>query len=97
MPYQNNQPNPAIGALWIKQSKKGTQYMSGNIEIDGKKIAIVCFANKKTKDNQPDYRILPSEDRPPRQQREQEYNQQALSEQGQAPEADEIQVSDIPF
>lgn len=95
MTYQKNEGTPAIGALWVKTSKKGTQYMSGTIEIDGQKMNIVCFANKKTKDSQPDYRILPSEDRPPRQQQEQEYNQAALS--SASDDGREINVEDIPF
>lgn len=65
--------------------------MSGNIEIDGKKIAIVCFANKKTKDNQPDYRILPSEPRQSTHEQEQEINQAALSRQG------ETKAEDTPW
>lgn len=53
--------NESIGALWVKQSPKG-QYMTGTIELEGKKISIVCFLNdRKTKDIQPDWRILISQ------------------------------------
>jgi hypothetical protein len=51
----------SIGGLWIKNSKNNIQYMSGQIEINGQKINIACFANKKTKDTQPDFRIIISE------------------------------------
>jgi len=52
-----------LGALWIKQSANGP-YMSGNIEIDGKKINIVCFKNKyKEEDRHPDWQILKSRPR----------------------------------
>ena len=50
--------NDNIGALWIKEGKKG-DYFTGNIEINDEKIKIVVFKNNyKSKDNQPDYRIL---------------------------------------
>lgn len=51
-----------IGALWLNKSKKGQRYMSGQIEIDGKKHKIVVFKNKyKDEDKHPDYRIFPSQ------------------------------------
>ncbi|WP_304354601.1 hypothetical protein [Brachyspira innocens] len=50
-----------IGTLWLNKEKK---FMKGNIEIDGRKIKIIIFRNKKkTKDSQPDYDILESEER----------------------------------
>jgi len=50
-----------IGALWLRMAKSGSEYMSGAIEIEGKKYQIVAFKNtyKKT-EKQPDYRIFPS-------------------------------------
>ena len=56
--------NEKIGALWIKASVKG-DFLSGNIEVDGKKIAIVCFRNtlKKEGEKTPDYNILISKPR----------------------------------
>ena len=56
--------NDKIGALWIKTSVKG-DFFSGNIEVDGKKIAIVCFKNtlKKEGEKTPDYNILISKPR----------------------------------
>ena len=56
--------NDKIGALWIKTSTKG-EFLSGNIEVDGKKIAIVCFRNtlKKEGEKTPDYNILISKPR----------------------------------
>jgi uncharacterized protein (DUF736 family) len=49
--------NEYIGALWIKVTNNGKQFMSGNIEIDGKKTEISLWHNDYKKDNQPDYRI----------------------------------------
>ena len=55
MAYEKN-PNE-IGALWIKTSKKGIEFMSGT--ING--VDVVCFrANKKT-EKQPDWNVLKSE------------------------------------
>ena len=53
-----------VGALWIKTSVKG-DFLSGNIEVDGKKIPIVCFKNtlKKEGEKTPDYNILISKPR----------------------------------
>lgn len=54
----------SIGALWLKESKKGTKFMSGKIKIDGVEHDIMVFKNDKG-DNpkRPDYRIFPSEPR----------------------------------
>lgn len=47
--------NDSIGALW--ESENG--YMTGNIEIGGQKINIICFANTKKKNTKsPDWNIL---------------------------------------
>ena len=55
----------SIGGLWSKQSAKGLAFMSGNIEIDGKKIPVVCFYNSNKKNpNEPDWRILRSTPKP---------------------------------
>jgi uncharacterized protein (DUF736 family) len=47
------------GALWKKQSKSGSVYLAGSIEINEVKYPIMVFTNKKEKDNQPDYKIYP--------------------------------------
>lgn len=53
----------SIGAMWLKTGKTGAKFMSGNIEIDGKKHGFVVFKNKhKETENQPDYVILPQID-----------------------------------
>ena len=48
-----------IGILWVKISKTGQTYLSGILEIEDKKTAIVVFKNynKKSKDS-PDYYVL---------------------------------------
>ena len=53
----------SIGALW----KKG-EFLSGMVEVDGKKVDIVVFPNKYKEGvaSRPDYRILKS--RPKNQQ-----------------------------
>ena len=64
---QTNQNNDKeLGAIWIKQSKKGNEYMSGKITSPGgEEFNVVIFPNtKKTKETQPDYRIYLSEPRP---------------------------------
>jgi uncharacterized protein YbbC (DUF1343 family) len=50
-------PFEKIGALWIKDGKKG-KYMGGEMELDGVKRKVMVFKNnyKKT-DAQPDYII----------------------------------------
>jgi len=53
--------NNKIGALWKKTSAAGKEYMSGEIEINGEKIKIVCFSREdKKSEKEPDYDILKS-------------------------------------
>ena len=52
----------SIGALWLRKSQKGMTYLSGSIEIAGRKQEIVIFKNDKgNNEKRPDYRIFPSE------------------------------------
>ena len=52
-----------IGGLWSYTSKAGENYMSGSIEIEGKKHKFVVFKNKyKQQNNHPDYKIFPARD-----------------------------------
>lgn len=47
-----------IGALWEKTDKNGNVYYSGQIEINGETLGIVCFANKyRTEEKHPAYTI----------------------------------------
>lgn len=47
-----------IGALWIKSSRGGTEFMTGEVEIEGVKQRITVFRNGfKTTDKQPSYHI----------------------------------------
>jgi len=51
-----------IGGGWIKQGKK-MEYISAQIEIDGKKINFMIFKNtRKAKENHPDYEICMRDD-----------------------------------
>ncbi len=52
----------SIGAFWKKVSKNLTEYYSGNIEIDGKRINLVMFVNTaKKEDKHPDLQVYLSE------------------------------------
>ena len=54
-----------MGALWKKDS--GSQkYLTGHVKTESGVIEkVIIFSNKhKTKDNQPDFRVYRSEDRP---------------------------------
>lgn len=48
-----------IGALWMKTSSKGTEYLSG--EISG--VKVVCFRATKKSERGPDYRVMKSTER----------------------------------
>ena len=51
-----------IGALWLNESKSGSKYMSGVVEVNGVKQKIIVFKNNyKQEEKHPDYRILKSE------------------------------------
>ena len=55
----------SIGGLWLKESNGGGKFLSGSIEINGKKLFISVFKNDKAADNpaQPLYRINAAEDK----------------------------------
>lgn len=58
MAYEKNPDE--LGAAWEKTGAKGA-YMTGHIEIDGTKHAIVLFKNgNKASEKAPDWRILRS-------------------------------------
>lgn len=59
----------SIAAFWLKESKKGTKFMSGSLKVPdgwkpGDEIDVVMFRNNKG-DNprRPDYRLFVSEPR----------------------------------
>ena len=66
-----------LGALWVKKSLSGTQYMTGHIELKDAsgKVQLVVFKNKHkynedgtiANDRAPDFRLYKSEDREQRQ------------------------------
>lgn len=55
-----------IGAIWVKESKKGDKYLSAVVTINGQKFNIVGFKNnyKEEGSSQPDYRLYESEQKP---------------------------------
>jgi len=56
-----------LGALWVRTSKAGNKFMSGQIEIEGQKTDLIIFKNKNKKtEKHPDLIIYLSEPREPR-------------------------------
>ena len=54
-----------IGALWIKQSRGGAEFMSGEVEVDGVKHRVTVFRNsyKTDANRQPDYHVFKEQPR----------------------------------
>jgi len=78
-----------IGACWLKETKDGKKYFSGQIQVPGLSLNFAIFKNeKKDKDNQPDYNIVWS---PPR--KDNGASQGTAQTDEQSPFSDE----DIPF
>lgn len=52
----------SIGAFWRKTAQTGENYWSGELEINGEKIAVVAFANKMKQPGErtPDIRLFKS-------------------------------------
>lgn len=51
-----------IGAFWTRESSKG-KYLSGSIELEGKKVKVVMFPNRyKDNDKKPDYVLYLSQE-----------------------------------
>ena len=66
----NTNKNSSIGGLWKKEAKTtGNKFLTGKVELGGKTYNIVVFPNTKKEpgSNQPDFRILESQDRPQQQ------------------------------
>lgn len=56
-----NSNKTELGALWKRKSKAGMSFLSGYInDHDGQRIDVVVFANKKTNEKAPDYRLYVS-------------------------------------
>jgi hypothetical protein len=80
------------GALWLKKSKAGADFLSGYVVDDNKnRINIVVFKNnfKKPGESSPDYRIYLSEN-PAQQKQESKVVDSAVTQE-------ESQSDDIPF
>ena len=89
-----------IGALWAKTSKKGTSFLSGYINIDGRKVEVVCFFNQHKKESKhPDYKVYLSEPREQRAQAEPEDNTATHEAQDGAPKGNVTGygVDDVAF
>lgn len=77
-----------IGGLWLKTGKAGKKFMTGSIEIQGKKHSFIVFKNiYKNADNQPDYQIYPGRE---------DYKKRE-SEDAPAKENADIADDQIPF
>ncbi len=46
-----------VGAFWIKNKDDGKHYLSGSIEIDGRKIPCLIFKNDFQEGNTPHFHI----------------------------------------
>jgi len=61
----------SIGALWKRTSRKGVEYLAGDVKVDGKTIKLVVFENGTKKEpKHPDYKVFLSEPReaPPKEE-----------------------------
>lgn len=91
-----DEKNQSIGALWEKQSKKGT-WFGGQIELKGVKIPIVVFKNDyKKEEKHPDWKIFISQ---PRNENNQE---KSYPESGRVADVDknnvgEDEIENLPF
>jgi hypothetical protein len=95
MEEKNNKT--AAGALWLRKSKKGNNFLSGSINTpDGNTVKVVVFKNtyKEEGSTQPDYRIYFDESLPPQQKDEKE-----LKSKNEAVDSKKqpIVEEDIPF
>jgi len=81
-----------LGALWVKKSVTGTQYMTGHIELKDStgKLQLVIFKNKSkynedgsiANDKAPDFQVYKSESR---EQQQQGSGKEATQEKAAAP------------
>jgi len=110
MPYQQQNSNRSVGALWNKTAKgSGKQYMSGKIELEGKVFYFAVFPNERKKlDKHPDYQMVLSERTAEGSQNGSAAYQNPTTQTRYTPTSnvstppmdntvDEIQVEDIPF
>lgn len=86
--------NDEIGGLWLKESQKGTKFMSGTMTFNGEKVEVVVFKNshKQPGERTPDYRVYRSQPRDGAQQ-----PQQGRAGQQRRP-VDDLDLDDsVPF
>lgn len=55
----------SIGALWIKTSARGVDWLSGSITIEGIKRNVGLWPAKRMKDTSPHYRVMPPREAAP--------------------------------
>ncbi len=61
-PIQVKKQEKSIGGLWSKVGTKGTEYLTGEIEVGDQKISIKIFRNGfKETDKHPDWKIYKRE------------------------------------
>jgi uncharacterized protein (DUF736 family) len=90
-----------IGALWVRKSKDGKNYMSGTLEDLRGNIQIAVFKNdRKEKENQPDFRIVLSgepENKPAANAADAIFGESAAMPAITEAAEPEIRIEDIPF
>lgn len=97
----------SIGALWARSTPQVGEYLSGHVELDGKKYEIVCFINKyKKEDKHPKFRVFRSKpremaygdaQRPSYQARPTEVLPGVPAGARPKSDSDEVDISEIPF
>jgi len=98
--------NNKLGALWrakdkvsgtIKTDRLGRPYYTGVMDINGQKVSIIMFENKKTKDSQPDFNIIVAK-KPQTEETAQPVQKELVKPaQAQNQTEEEIRLEDIPF
>lgn len=92
----NNKPKlEEAGALWIKKSKTGNNFLTGSVKTkSGEEIKVIVFKNKyKTEgSNQPDYRIYFDQQLPKDTNETKKTKEKNISDQAPA-----VTTEDIPF
>lgn len=92
----NEEGSRRLGSLWVATAKNGSKYLKGSLDINGERVAIVCFRNReKRSETSPDFSILESRPfekkigaNPPRQSPQK--SSSGYSQRNQGEEADDL-------